>query len=176
MAKPACMNMTRKPATSVQTKLIAIWCWPTRFTTSVTVRPFFASATGMSATVPVMVPAGSPFALSSALGASIALRSASVMAVGADAAAAAGAAGWACVAGAWAWAVPHSPKHQVIAKASNTFFMCVSSNRFGWELLLPDRVLQVRLVRDTHDADQTDYDANQHDDTPHSVAVADAEA
>jgi len=33
-AKPACMNMTRKPATSVHTKLIAIRFWPTWFTTS----------------------------------------------------------------------------------------------------------------------------------------------
>ena len=29
IAKPACMNMTRKPVTSVQTKLMAIWFWPT---------------------------------------------------------------------------------------------------------------------------------------------------
>ena len=48
MAKPACMNMTRKPVTSVQTKLIAILFWPTWFTTSPIVRPFFASATATS--------------------------------------------------------------------------------------------------------------------------------
>ena len=34
IAKPACMNMTRKPVTSVQTKLVAIRFWPTALTTS----------------------------------------------------------------------------------------------------------------------------------------------
>ena len=33
-AKPACMNMTRKPVTSVHTKLVAIRFWPTALTTS----------------------------------------------------------------------------------------------------------------------------------------------
>ena len=37
IAKPACMNMTRKPATSVQTMLIAILLWPTVSITSVSV-------------------------------------------------------------------------------------------------------------------------------------------
>ena len=35
MAKPACMNMTRKPASSVQTKLMATLLWPTVSMTSV---------------------------------------------------------------------------------------------------------------------------------------------
>ena len=34
MAKPACMNMTRKPAMSVQTMLMAILLWPTASITS----------------------------------------------------------------------------------------------------------------------------------------------
>src|SRR6266567_4412405 len=37
MAKPACMNITRKPVISVQTKLIATLFWPTWFTTSASV-------------------------------------------------------------------------------------------------------------------------------------------
>src|SRR5712691_8045197 len=179
-ANPACMNITRKPATRVQTKLMAIVFWPIWFTTSASVRPFFMSPTGMSATLPVIVPPGSPFALSSAFGPDNPLMSASVIMAGADAAtggaAAGGAAGWACVAGAWAWAVPDSPKHQVRAKASNTFFMCVSSKQVGVRLLLPDRILHIGLVQNTHDADQTDHDANEHDAKPHLVAVGDPEA
>ena len=44
MAKPACMNMTRKPATSVQTKLIAMRFWPAWFTRSVRVSGLVGSA------------------------------------------------------------------------------------------------------------------------------------
>ena len=40
IANPACMNMTRKPVTSVQTKLIAILFWPTWLAMSPIVRPF----------------------------------------------------------------------------------------------------------------------------------------
>src|SRR5438552_8394258 len=111
-AKPACMNMTRKPVTSVHTKLMAIWFCPTRFTTSATVKPFLASLTGMSLTVPVIVPAGSPLARSAATGPLMPLMSTSVIATGAAAGAAAGgsaAAGGGVAAGAaggggWAWA------------------------------------------------------------------------
>ena len=46
IAKPACMNMTRKPVISVQTKLIAILFWPIWFATSPMLSPFFASHTG----------------------------------------------------------------------------------------------------------------------------------
>src|SRR5215510_1930541 len=60
IAKPACMNMTRNPARSVQTKLMAILLWPTVSITSVRVG-FFGSLTGTSAAVPVVAPVGSPF-------------------------------------------------------------------------------------------------------------------
>src|SRR5216117_2988296 len=107
IANPACMNMTRKPVTKVQTKLVAMRFWPTALTTSAIVSPFFGSPTGMSAAVPVTVPAGSPAAFSSGLGVGTSLISASVIGTAAAAGrggAAAGAAGvW--VAGAWAWTV-----------------------------------------------------------------------
>src|SRR5258708_37501571 len=69
MAKPACMNMTKKPQTRVQTKLIATLFWPIWFPASASVGPAFASATGTSAMVPVMAPPGSPFARSAGGGA-----------------------------------------------------------------------------------------------------------
>src|SRR5437867_12512297 len=100
MANPACMNMTRKPVTSVQTKFVAIRFWPTAFTTSAIVKPFFASLTGISAAVPVIVPAGSPAALSSGFGTGILFTSESVIettptGAAAGAAGGAGGGGWA---------------------------------------------------------------------------------
>src|SRR6266850_7826618 len=57
-AKPACMNMTRKPATSTHTKLIDTRLWPTKSATSSSVGlPAVLAVT--SATPPVAVPAGS---------------------------------------------------------------------------------------------------------------------
>src|ERR1700675_1236010 len=88
IAKPACMNMTRKPVTSVHTKFVAIRLAPTAFTTSVIVRPALGSAIGMSAGLPVIVPPGAPAALSSGLGVGMALMSASVIGAGAAAGAA----------------------------------------------------------------------------------------
>src|SRR5256885_4014110 len=79
------------------------------------------SLPGMSAAVPVMVPAGSPAAFSSGFGVGVLLISASVIGV----AAAAGAAGGACAAGVCASTVPRSPIDQTIAQANNTFFMFV---------------------------------------------------
>src|SRR5436190_16770293 len=121
MANPACMNMTRKPVTSVQTKLVAIRFWPTALTTSVIVRPFFMSLTGMSEALPVIVPPGSPAAFSSGLGVGVLLISASVIIIGAAAA------GVACAAGAGicARAVPRNAIDQTIAQANQTFFICV---------------------------------------------------
>src|SRR5882762_5541650 len=59
-AKPACMNMTRKPATSVLTKLIATRLWPTNSAISSSVGlPAVLAVT--SAMPPVAVPAGSGF-------------------------------------------------------------------------------------------------------------------
>ena len=69
IANPACMNMTRKPVTSVQTKLTAILFWPTWLATSPNVRPVLALATGTSLTVPVIVPPGSPLARVEVVGA-----------------------------------------------------------------------------------------------------------
>src|SRR5262245_28531209 len=59
IAKPACMNITRKPASSVHTKLMAILLWPTVSITSGRVG-FFGSFTVTSAAVPVVAPVGSP--------------------------------------------------------------------------------------------------------------------
>src|SRR5437870_7363749 len=59
-AKPACMNMTRKPATSTQTKLMATRLWPTKSASSSTVGlPAVLALT--SPMPPVAVPAGSGF-------------------------------------------------------------------------------------------------------------------
>src|SRR6266436_9725603 len=69
MANPACMNMTRKPHTSVQTKLTAILFCPTWLATSGIVTPAFESAAGTSLMVPVRVPPGSPLAKSAVAGA-----------------------------------------------------------------------------------------------------------
>ncbi len=60
MAKPACMNITRKPHSSVHTKLMAILFWPARLARSPMLRPVFESETGTSVIVPVTVPPGSP--------------------------------------------------------------------------------------------------------------------
>src|ERR1700746_1709512 len=81
-AKPACMNITRYPVINVQTILIAIRFWPTVLTTSVSGRPALLSLTGMSLTVPVIVPPGSPFAWSAADGPLIFLISAVVIGLG----------------------------------------------------------------------------------------------
>src|SRR2546425_1753961 len=59
-AKPACMNMTRKPVSSVHMMLIATRLWPTASATSTSVG-FPASLAGTSAIVPVVVPLGSGF-------------------------------------------------------------------------------------------------------------------
>src|SRR6266851_3952421 len=63
------MNMTRKPVTKVQTKLMATLFWPTWLAISPMVRPFalgflsvIGSATGTSETLPVIPPSGSPLA------------------------------------------------------------------------------------------------------------------
>src|SRR6185295_11332869 len=58
IANPVCMNMTRKPASKVHTKLIEILLWPTVSITSAMVG-FAGSLTGTSAAVPVMAPVGS---------------------------------------------------------------------------------------------------------------------
>lgn len=51
IAKPACMNMTRKPVMSVHTMLMATLLWPTVSITSASVGAF-ASATATSFFVP----------------------------------------------------------------------------------------------------------------------------
>src|SRR6185503_6523114 len=58
IANPVCMNMTRKPASKVHTKLMEILLWPTVSITSAIVG-FAGSLTGTSAAVPVMAPVGS---------------------------------------------------------------------------------------------------------------------
>src|SRR5713101_787422 len=84
---------------SVQTRLIAMRFWPTVLTTSSSVSPVFVLVTGMSLTVPVIVPTGSPFARSAADGPLMALISAVVIGFGAAAGeeAAAGEGAWASV-------------------------------------------------------------------------------
>src|SRR5258708_27493819 len=98
IAKPACMNITRKPVTKVQTKLIAMRFWPAWFTVSASVTPLVASAGTTSLIVPVLVPPGSPLAKSSAAGICAALASSGTLIAGA-------AGGGAAVAGALAGGV-----------------------------------------------------------------------
>src|SRR3989442_6175473 len=57
-AKPACMNMTRKPVNRVQTMLMEILLWPTVSITSWRVG-LAGSLTVTSAAVPVVAPVGS---------------------------------------------------------------------------------------------------------------------
>src|SRR5258708_5917813 len=82
MAKPACMNITRKPVTKVHTKLMAILFWPTWLTMSPRVIPVVVLETATSLMVPVVSAPGSPLAMSSVLGPARLLRSWSVMATG----------------------------------------------------------------------------------------------
>src|SRR5438105_10158370 len=161
IAKPACMNMTRKPVTSVQMKFDAMTFCPTVFTRSATVSPFFASPTGMSLTVPVMVPAGSPFTLSSAEGPLTLLMSASVMGTGAGAAAAGaagGAAGSGAGAGACARATPAASSHD--AANAMRIRLIISP------LPLPQGVLLVGGVDESEDPAETQRDTHQHDHEP----------
>src|SRR6185503_835694 len=58
IAKPACMNITRKPVSSVHTMLIETLLWPTVSITSTSVG-CAASLTGTSAALPVAAPVGS---------------------------------------------------------------------------------------------------------------------
>src|SRR5262249_22855549 len=92
IAKPACMNITRKPVSSVQTMLIAILLWPTTAITSGSVG-FLASLTGTSAAVPVFSPVGSGTGAAAAAAAG----------AGVSAGAAADGAGLAADSGTWAW-------------------------------------------------------------------------
>ena len=57
-ANPACMNMTRKPVSSVHMRLIAILLWPTVAITSSSFGAF-GSLTATSLAVPVLSPVGS---------------------------------------------------------------------------------------------------------------------
>src|SRR5690349_19942836 len=112
IAKPACMNMTRKPQTSVHTKLMATLFCPIWLAMSAMVSPLalgvlsvIGSATATSETLPVRPPSGSPLARALGSGEGIPLRSASVIGTGAAAGVgaaagggAAGAAGGACAA------------------------------------------------------------------------------
>src|SRR5579859_7272794 len=67
-AKPACINMTRKPVIRVQTKLIATLFCPTWLRASPKVSPTLGLETVTSFTVPVRPPDASPLAISSAEG------------------------------------------------------------------------------------------------------------
>jgi hypothetical protein len=58
IAKPACMNITRKPVSSVHMMLIETLLWPTVSITSISVG-FAASFTGTSEALPVVAPVGS---------------------------------------------------------------------------------------------------------------------
>src|SRR6185369_14435532 len=58
-ANPACMNITRNPASSIQTKLLAIFAWPTSVASSSNVGPDVFAATTSEA-LPVSEPVGSP--------------------------------------------------------------------------------------------------------------------
>src|SRR5712691_7820059 len=148
MANPACMNMTKKPVTRVQTKLIATLFWPAWFTKSPMVSPFLLSPTVTSLALPVSEPSGSPLACASAVGTGTFATSASVMAFGAGVAGAAAAG-----AAAGAWAKPTGARQSAASRnVSNLFvvvFILASS-------LLPDCVLHISLVKHADDSEQTD--------------------
>src|SRR2546423_12525773 len=124
IANPACMNMTKKPVTRVQTKLIAILFWPTWLARSPIVIPFLVSATVMSLAVPVSEPSGSPLARASAEGTGALARSASVMGFGAGVAGAAAAGAPAGVA-AGAWAKPKGARQSVASRNVGNLFVIV---------------------------------------------------
>src|ERR1700682_1573551 len=83
-ANPACINMTKKPVTRVQTKLMAILFCPTWFAMSLIVRPFLGSLTVTSLTFPVREPSGSPLARASAGGTGVFAKSVSIIGFGTD--------------------------------------------------------------------------------------------
>src|SRR5262245_44678618 len=155
------MNMTRKPVTSVQMKFDAMRFWPTALTRSSSVSPFFMSLTGMSLTVPVMTPAGSPLARSSAFGADTFFKSAVVIAVAAGSAAGA-------VTGVGALATP-SPVNEARTKARMCFVIVSSPSA------LPDSVFLVSGVDDSHNPAETDCDAGEHQDQPHARCCRDTD-
>src|SRR5207237_5436678 len=123
--------------------------------------PFFASPTGMSLTVPVMVPAGSPFTLSSAEGPLTLLMSASVMGTGAGAAAAG-------AAGVCPRARPAASSH--VAANAMRIRLIISP------LPLPQGVLLVGGVDESEDPAETQRDTHQHDHEPHAVCRRNADA
>src|SRR6266849_4259662 len=140
MANPACINMTKKPVTRVQTKLIAILFCPAWFTKSPMESPFLLSLTVTSLALPVSEPSGSPLACAFA-------TSASVMAFGAGVAGAAAAG-----AAAGAWAKPTGARQSAASRnVSNLFvvvFILASS-------LLPDCFLHISLFKLADDSEQT---------------------
>src|SRR5215471_535689 len=130
-ANPACMNMTRNPVMSVQTKLIAILFCPIWFNTSPTTRPLalgvlsvMGSATAISDTLPVVSPLGSPFALTLGSAAATAFRSASVIGVEAAAGvAAAGGVAGAGVAAGGCWPHARDVSTQAAIKNNEVFLI-----------------------------------------------------
>src|SRR3989442_4033992 len=95
-AKPACMNMTRKPVSSVHMRLMAILLWPAVAITSSSFGAF-GSLTTTSLAVPVLSPVGSGTATGAA---------ATGAGAGGGAVVAAGSTG---AAGAWARAMDRKP-------------------------------------------------------------------
>src|SRR5260370_24603541 len=157
IANPACMNMTRNPVTSVQTKLMAILFCPTWLAMSPMVSPFalgvlsvMGSAIGMSETLPVMLPSRPPLPRTLASGEGIPLRSASVMGTGAAAGAAGGGAagGCECPKGA-------RPKTKVSPSSRGVLFI---------DSFPPDCLAQVGAVEHADDSAQAYSDAHQHYD------------
>src|ERR1700682_1322553 len=154
MANPACMNMTRKPVISVQTKLMAILSWPTWFTRSLIVTPFWPSLTAMSLAVPVSAPSGSPLALASALGTGAAATSASVIGFGVGAAAA-GAAG--VVAGVCA--KPSGAKQSTATHNESLRFIeiLILASPF-----LPDCILEIGPIEHANNPEKTHRQPEEH--------------
>src|SRR5262245_1295899 len=189
MAKPACMNMTRKPVISVHTKLMAILFCPAWFARSAMVRPAFGSAMATSLALPVRPPSGSPLALSSPLGVLIDVRSAAV-----TGAAAAGACAGAGPAGAWADTGATSDRAQRIASphSSRVFLFivipaplssvpCLPEVRRSLRtpepaLASPDRALLVGGIEHPENAEHAHDDADERDHEPCAVAGGQANA
>src|ERR1700687_277618 len=174
IANPACMNITRNPVTSVQTKLMATLFCPTWFTTSPMVIPFFASLTVTSLAVPVSDPSGSPLARASAVGTGAPATSASVIGTGfaAGAGVAGAVTGAAGGAAAGVCAVHHGARPGVNGSAaSNTLavvFLLASS-------LLPNGVFHKSAVQNPQDTEQAKAQSNKHDHQPPSNRRGDSQ-
>src|SRR5216683_4627308 len=144
---------------SVQTRLIAMRFWPTVLTTSASESSVLVLLTGMSLTVPVIVPPGSPFARSAAEGPLIALISAVVIGFG-------GAAGEEAAAGEGAWASTNEVgnSHTLVKRTSTSIVSRWRARLIRISIVsflsgFPDGILQMSAIKDRECADRGDNEA-----------------